>query len=81
MSVESDFEDTVKTCEFYADPYYTFEVDFENYHIMVDGYGVDPVMEDGHLAYYLVEEPDGTTQFVEDLDHYFHRVFKWKEYL
>lgn len=29
MSAESDFEDTVKICEFYADPCETFEVDEE----------------------------------------------------
>jgi hypothetical protein len=30
MSVESDFGDTVKICEFYADPCETFEVDLED---------------------------------------------------
>lgn len=31
MSVESDFEDTVKICEFYADPCETFEDDLVRY--------------------------------------------------
>lgn len=30
MSVESDFEDTVRICEFYADSCESFEVDLEN---------------------------------------------------
>lgn len=31
MSAESDFEDTVRVCEFYADPCETFEVDLDSY--------------------------------------------------
>ena len=76
MSFEADFYDTVKICEFYADSYDDVEVDLENYHITMGEYGVDPVVGEGgdHLAYYLVEEPDGTNLFVDDLDSYFQSV-------
>lgn len=56
MNVDLVFEDTVRTCLFYTDSYYNVEIDSENYHVTVEGYGVDPVMEDGVLAYYHVEE-------------------------
>lgn len=79
MSVESDFEDAVKICGFYAEPYDEFEVDLENHHIMMDGYGVDLVVENGNLVTYLVEDPGGVALFVDDLDEYFQGVFKWKE--
>lgn len=75
MSVEQDFEDTVRICEFYAESPDQIEVDLENYHIMMDGYGVDPVMENGHLVCYLVEDPEGVTHFVGDLDSYFQSIF------
>ena len=44
------------------------------------GVGVDPVIGEGgdHLAYYLIEEPDGSTLFVDDLDEYFQRVLRWE---
>lgn len=76
MSVESDFDDMVKICEFYARPTDGVEVDLENYHITMGEYGVDPVIGGGgdHLAYYLIEEPDGTSMFVDDLDYYFQTV-------
>lgn len=76
MSFEADFYDTVKICEFYADSYDDVEVDLENYHITMGEYGVDPVVGEGgdNLAYYLVEEPDGTNLFVDDLDSYFQSV-------
>lgn len=69
------------TCEFYSEVDCPLHVDFENLHVSIGDYGVDPVMENGLLVGYLVEEPDGVTQVVEDLDHYFQRVFKWKEYV
>ena len=79
MSVESDFEDAVKICEFYAYPCESFEVDLENYHIMMGGYGVDLVVEDGSLVSYLVEDPEGVTSFVDDLGIYFQGVLDWRE--
>ena len=52
MSVVSDFDDTVKICEFYADSADDVEVDLENYHITMGEYGVDPVIGEGgdHLS-------------------------------
>lgn len=81
MGVESDFEDAVTICEFYADPCGGFEVDLENRHIVVDGYGIDLVVENGHLDCYLVEDPDGVSFFVEELDPFLQSVFGWKEML
>ena len=82
MSIGSDFYDTVKICEFYADSADDVEVDLENYHITMGEYGVDPVIGEGgdHLAYYLIEEPDGTNLFVDDLDSYFQSVLPdWRD--
>lgn len=83
MSFDSDFFDTVKICEFYADSTDDVEVDLENYHVTMGEYGVDPVMGEGgdRVAYYLIEEPDGTSLFVDDLDSYFQSVLPewWEE--
>lgn len=75
MSISSDFEDTVMTCEFYSDEDHPIKVDYENYRINLGDYAVDPVMDDGHLVSYLVEEPDGAALFAFDLDDYFQRTF------
>lgn len=77
MSVSSDFEDVIKTCEFYASSVDGTEVDLENYHISMDGYEIDPVTRDGHLVRYLVEDPKGVCLFVDDLDSYFQSVLDW----
>lgn len=76
MSFDSDFYDTIKICEFYADCPDDVEVDFDGYHITMGEYGVDLVIGEGgdHLAYYLIEEPDGSSLFVNDLDSYFQSV-------
>lgn len=81
MSVESDFEGTVMICESYADPYDGFEVDYENNRVVVGEYEVEPLMERGRLAEYLVRRSDGSSYLVWDLDSFFQRVFKWKEYV
>lgn len=79
MSVESVFEDIVRVCEFYADPGETFEVDSENYRVMLGGREISPLMENGQLITHLVIEPDGVSTWVDDLDSYFQRVFEWRE--
>ena len=79
MSVETDFEDVVRICEFYADPCDVFEVDLVNYHITMGDYGVDLVEENGHLVSYLVEGADGVSLFVDDLDDYFQSVLDWED--
>lgn len=81
MSVDSDFEDIVKICEFYCGVDCPLHVDWENLHVAVGDYGVDPVREDGRLVGYLVEDPDGVTQIVDDLDSFFQEEFKWKEFV
>lgn len=79
MSISSDFDDMVKICEFYSGDDLPIEVDYENYYITLGDYVVDPVMEHGHLVTYLVEDPDGVTLFVSDLDVYFQeRLPGWE---
>lgn len=79
MGGDTDFEDAVKVCEFYADPGVEFEVDLENHHITMGGYGVDLVVENGRLVSYLVEDAGGVSLFVDDLDSYFQKVLDWEE--
>lgn len=78
MSVESDFEDTVRICEFYADPCEAFEVDFEKGFIFMGAREINLVMEDGRFDGWLVIEPDGVGHLVDDLDSYFQGVFDWR---
>lgn len=79
MSVESDFEDTVKICEFYADPCESFEVDLENCIVMMGALEISPVRREGRLVGYLVIEPDGVSHLEDDLDSYFQFVFDWSD--
>lgn len=79
MSVESVFEDTVRICEFYADPCESFEVDSENHIVLVGGRKIHPVTADGELDHYLVIYTDGLYYSVDDLDSYFQWLFDWSE--
>ena len=79
MTVESDFEDTIKICEFYADPCESFEVDLENFIILMGGREIDLVRREGKLVGYLVIEPDGFSHLVDDLDSYFQSALDWGE--
>lgn len=80
MRFSSDFDDMVKTCDFYSGDNLPIEVDEENYYVTLGDYVVDPVMKDGHLVMYIVEEPDGITLFVSDLDEYFQeRLPGWED--
>lgn len=79
MCVESDFENTIKICEFYADPCETFEVDSENHFIFMGSRGINLVRENGRLDGWLIIEPDGFSQLVDDLHTYFQSVFGWKD--
>mgnify|MGYP000851469036 FL=1 len=78
MSVDSDFEDTVKICEFYADPCETFEVDPENFRVLLGAREISIVRRDGRLSGYLVIEPDGFSHLEDDLDSYFQSVLDWE---
>lgn len=79
MSVESDFADTVKICEFYADPGETFEVDLENCIVFMGAREISIVRRGGRLTAYLVIEPDGFSHLVDDLDSYFQGALDWDE--
>ena len=79
MSVESDFEDFVRICEFYADPCETFEVDLENCIVTMGSREIRPVRRNGRLESYLVIDPDGVSHLEADLDSYFQSVFAWEE--
>jgi hypothetical protein len=78
MSVESDFEDTVKICEFYADPCEGFGVDLENCVVFVGAREISLVRRDGRLVGYLVIDPDGFSHIEDDLDSYFQSLFDWE---
>ena len=82
MCVSSDFDDTVKICEFYSGDGLPLEVDYENHYVFLGGYVVDPVMENGRLITYIVEDPGHNTHLVGDLDSYFQSVLPdWREEL
>lgn len=74
MCVSSDFDDTVKICEFYSGDGLPIRVDYENLLVYLGEYVVDPVMENGHLITYLVDDPGNNTHLVGDLDSYFQSV-------
>lgn len=80
MSVGSDFDDTVKICEFYSGVGLPLEVDRENCFVFLGDYVVDPVMENGHLITYIVEDPEHNTHLVGDLVSFFQSVLPdWRE--
>ena len=74
MSVSSDFDDTVEICSFYSGDGLPLEVDYENFYVFLGDYVVDPVMENGHLITYIVEDPEHNTHLVGNLDSYFQRA-------
>lgn len=78
MSADSIFDDTVKICEFYADPCETFEVDSENLIVFMGDREISLVKGDGRQEAYLVIEPDGLSHLEDDLDSYFQRIFEWE---
>nr|DAN40345.1 MAG TPA: hypothetical protein [Caudoviricetes sp.] len=79
MSAESDFEDAVRICEFYADPCETFEVDLENCIVLMGAREVSLVRRGGKLVGYFIIEPDGVSHLEDDLDSYFQGVFDWED--
>lgn len=79
MSAESDFADTVKICEFYADPCEVFDVDLENCIVFMGSREISPVRKNGRLVCYLVIEPDGLSHWECDLDSYFQTLLDWDE--
>lgn len=74
MSVSTDFEDTVKICEFYSGDGLPVRVDYENYFVFLGDYIVDPVMDNGRLVTYIVEDPAHNAHLVGDLDSFFQSV-------
>jgi hypothetical protein len=81
VSAESYFEDTVKICEFYADPCETFEVDPENCIVFIGAREVRLVRRDGRVAGHLVIDPDGLSHWEDDLDGYFQSLLadRWED--
>lgn len=79
MSAETDFENTIRICEFYADPGEVFEVDLENWLIFMGAREIDLVRDNGKLEGWLVIEPDGFSHLVDDLHSYFQDVYDWKD--
>ena len=49
-------------------------VDYENCYVFLGDYFVDPVIENGYLISYIVEDPLHNTHLVGDLDSFFRSV-------
>ena len=80
MTTDVEFEDTIKICEFYSTDDMPIRVDYENYLITLGDYVVGFMFEYGRLVSYVVEDPDGVTLFVSDLDAYFQeRLPGWED--
>lgn len=80
MSAESDFEDTVKICEFYSSETLPLRVDYDNRFVLVGEYAVEPLMDGGVLAGYVVDPPVGPVLTVMDLDDFFQNELEgWEE--
>lgn len=74
MSVESDFDDMVKTCEFYSGDDFPIEVDYDNRVVFLGGYVIEPLVKNGHITDYFVTVPVFKPHLVTDLDAYFQSV-------
>ena len=79
MTTTSDFADIITICQFYAESGWDIYVDYENSHVMMGDYVIGPVRENGVLVGYLVADPEGVTQVVDDLDSYFQGEFDWED--
>lgn len=80
MSVSSDFDDTVKICEFYSGDGLPIEVDCDNRTVFLGDYVIEPLVRNGHITDYFVTDPDFIQHLVTDLDCYFQRVLPgWEE--
>lgn len=79
MSASSDFEDTVKICEFYAEPDESFEVDSENYIVFMGSREINLIRRNEQLVGYLIIESDGLSHMEDDLDTYFQSVLDWED--
>lgn len=82
MRVCSDFWLAVKICEFYSGDGLPLKVDRENNLVYLGDYVVDPVVENGNLVTYIVDDPGHNSHLVGDLDSYFQSVLPdWREEL
>lgn len=74
MSVTSDFDDLVITCEFYSGDGLPIEVDYDNRAVFLGDYVIEPLVKNGHITDYFVTDPVFNSHLVTDLDDYFQRV-------
>lgn len=80
MSVVSDFDDTVKICEFYSGDGLPIEVDYDNRAIFLGDYVIESLVKNGHITDYFVTDPDFVPHLVTDLDSYLQSVLHdWRE--
>lgn len=80
MSVSSDFDDTVKICEFYSGDALPIEVDYDNRAIFLGDYVIDPLVKNGHITDYFVTDPVFIPHLVTDPDSYFQSALPgWEE--
>lgn len=74
MSVDSEFDDMVKVCEFYSGDGFPIEVDYDNRAVFLGDYVIEPLVKNGHITDYFVTDPVFNPHLVTDLDNYFQRV-------
>lgn len=80
MSVSSDFDDTVKICEFYSGEGLPIEVDYDNRVVFLGDYVIESLVKNGHITDYFVTDPGFNPHLVTDLDSYFQSVLPdWRE--
>ena len=80
MSVNSEFDDMVKTCEFYSGDGLPIEVDYDNKAVFLGDYVIEPLVKKGHITDYFVTDPVFLPHLVTDLDDYFQAVLPdWRE--
>lgn len=75
MSDAAVFDDTIRICEFYNDEELPLRVDYENHCILLGGYLIDPVTEDGELVTFIVSPPSGPPLFMSNLDEFLDNLF------
>ena len=79
MSVDMEFDDMVKTCEFYSGDGLPIEVDYENRVVFLGDFVIEPLFKNGHITDYFVTDPVFNPDLVTDLDEYFQRELQWEE--
>lgn len=80
MTVDEEFDDIVKTCEFYSGDGLPIEVDCDKRAVFLGDYVIEPLVKNGHITDIFVTDPYFNPHLVTDLDSYFQSVLPdWEE--